>query len=107
MPENIDGFTARKEHEFYSELREQEQEIDNTMNTVTMKNTYTPRPLRESRQDRNTARIQSDIDLMRVMYAERRNINNPRHQAVVGWSLVTVAIGAPAIAAAIFHFLSI
>jgi hypothetical protein len=67
-----------------------------------MRHTYSPRPLRESSQDRNTARIQADIDLMRAMYSERRSYNNLRHQAIVGWSLVTVMVAAPVIAAIIF-----
>jgi len=67
-----------------------------------MKHIYSPRPLRESRQDRQTSEIQHDIDFMRKMYAERRSYNNVRHQALVGWSLVTLIVAVPIVAAIIF-----
>jgi hypothetical protein len=60
-----------------------------------MKHTYSPRPLRETAIDRKTADIQRDIDLMRAMYAERRNINTPRNTEMIGWSLVAIGVGLP------------
>ena len=60
---------------------------------------YTPRPLRESREHKTAEHIQQDIDLMRAMYAQRRNLNHARHESVVGWSLVAVAIALPVIVA--------
>jgi hypothetical protein len=61
---------------------------------------YSPRPLREHSADRKTAaQIQADIDLMGAMYAERRSLNHRRHEAMIGWSLVAVAIGFPIVAA--------
>ena len=67
-----------------------------------MRHTYSPRPLRESSQNRHASAIQADIEFMRAMYAQRRNLNTPRHQSLVGWSLVTVMAAAPVIAAIIF-----
>lgn len=64
-----------------------------------MKHTYTPPPLRESSPQKSTADIQRDIDLMRVMYAQRRNLNSQRYSEMVGWSLVIVGIGLPIIIA--------
>jgi len=64
-----------------------------------MKHTYTPPPLRESHGKNTAADIQRDIDLMRQMYAERRSYNNLRHEAMVGWSLVTIGVAIPIIIA--------
>jgi hypothetical protein len=64
-----------------------------------MKHTYTPPPLRESRPHKSAADIQRDIDLMRVMYAERRSMNRIRQETMIGWSLVAVAVGLPIIIA--------
>lgn len=65
-----------------------------------MKHTYTPPPLlRESSQRKSTADIQSDINLMRAIYATRRNENHRRHSEMVGWSLVIVAVGFPVLCA--------
>jgi len=68
-----------------------------------MKNTtahsYRPRPFRESYGSRTAHDIQRDLELMRAMYAQRRSLNHPRHQSMVGWSLVTVAVVAPIVAA--------
>ena len=60
-----------------------------------MKHTYTPPPLRESYGKNNAADIQRDLDFMRQMYAERRSLNHHRHEAFIGYSLLTVAIGFP------------
>ena len=60
---------------------------------------YTPPPLRESYGKNTAADIQRDIDLMRKMYAERRSYNNLRHEAMVGWSLVTIGVAIPIIIA--------
>lgn len=70
-----------------------------------MKYTHQPRPLRESYGSRQAHDIQRDLELMRAMYAQRRNLNTPRHQAFVGWSLVTVIIAVPAIAALVIILL--
>lgn len=64
--------------------------------------TYRPRPLRESNgQNRQAKDIQREIDLMRQMYAERRNENSHRQDNMVGWGLITVALAVPLIAAII------
>ena len=67
-----------------------------------MKNTYQPRPFRESYGSRDAFEIQRDLERMRTDYAQRRSLNTPRHQSLVGWSLVTVMAAAPVIAAIIF-----
>jgi hypothetical protein len=69
--------------------------------TTTMNTTYhySPRPLRESSPRKSASQIQQEIDLMRAMYAERRSLNHRRHEAMVGWSLVIIAIGVPIVAA--------
>lgn len=54
---------------------------------------------------KTTQDIQRDIEFMRAMYAQRRSMNNPRHQAMVGWSLVAVVLAVPAIVAAIIILL--
>jgi len=59
------------------------------------------RQYQPERQNRQASAIQSDIDFMRAMYVQRRNLNHARHQAMVGWSLVTVVIAVPIIAALI------
>ena len=64
-----------------------------------MKHTYTPPPLRESYGKNTAADIQRDINLMRKMYAERRSYNNLRHEAMVGWSHVTIGVAIPVIIA--------
>lgn len=51
------------------------------------------------RQNKTAAQIQADIELMRLRYAERRSLNHPRHEALVGWSLVAVGVIVPVIAA--------
>ena len=65
---------------------------------------HTPQQAREyiaERQNKTAAQTPAEIDFMRAMYAERRSLNHPRHQAMVGWSLLTVALVAPIIAALI------
>jgi hypothetical protein len=52
-------------------------------------------------QNKTANAIQSELEFMRRMYAERRSLNHPRHEALVGWSLLTVALAVPAIAALI------
>ena len=62
--------------------------------------TYRPRPLRESNgQNRQAKDIQREIDLMRAMYAERRNANCTSRDAMVGYSLLTIALGVPVLVA--------
>jgi len=56
-------------------------------------------------QNKSAAQIQAELDFMRSMYASRRSLNRPRHEALIGWSLVTVALAVPAIAAAMFILL--
>jgi hypothetical protein len=63
--------------------------------------TYSYRPLRESRQDRQTQEIQRDIDFMREMYAARRSANHQAHNAFLGRALL-VAMSVPAIATLIY-----
>ena len=70
-----------------------------------MKHTYTPPPLRESYGKNTAADIQRDIDIMRKMYAERRNMNQPRGVTMMGYSILTVIFVAPLIAAVIYHIL--
>jgi hypothetical protein len=58
------------------------------------------RQYQPERQNRTAAAIQSEIEFMRAMYCQRRCLNRRRHEAMVGWSLITVAVAVPAIAAA-------
>ncbi len=60
---------------------------------------YSPPPLRESSPHKSASDIQRDIDLMRAMYAERRSLNHIRHETMIGWSLVAVAVGIPVLIA--------
>lgn len=53
------------------------------------------------RRNKSTAEIQADIQLMRLAYAERRSLNHHRHEAMIGYGLLAVALGVPVIAAAI------
>jgi hypothetical protein len=49
--------------------------------------------------------IQREIDFMRAMYAERRSMNHPRHEAMVGWCLVGIGVAVPVVAAVCVIFL--
>ena len=51
------------------------------------------------KQNKSARDTQRELDFMRAMYAERRNANCRRHEAMVGWSLVAVAIGFPVLVA--------
>jgi hypothetical protein len=62
-----------------------------------MKTRYTPPPLRESREHKTIEDLQQELNLMRAMYAQRRSLNRPRHDAMVGWSLVAVGVLLPII----------
>lgn len=64
-----------------------------------MKATYSPRPLRESREHKSADIIQQEINLMRAMYAARRNANHHKHSEMIGWSLVAVGVGLPILVA--------
>jgi hypothetical protein len=48
-------------------------------------------------QNQQARYIQSDIDTIRLNYEARMNLNQYRRVRMVGWSLVIVAIGVPAI----------
>jgi hypothetical protein len=50
-------------------------------------------------QNKTTAQLQAELDFMRAMYAQRRSLNHRRHEAMIGWSLVAVALGLPILAA--------
>ena len=55
-------------------------------------------------QNQQARHIQSDIDSIRLAYEARMNLNQYRRVRMVGWSLLTVALGVPAIAAAFVIF---
>ena len=50
-------------------------------------------------QNKTAVAIQSELEFMRRMYAQRRSLNHRRHQAFVGYSLLTVALGFPILVA--------
>ena len=52
-------------------------------------------------QNKTATAIQAELEFMRAMYAQRRSVNHRRHEALVGYSLLTVALAVPAIAALI------
>jgi len=67
-------------------------------------NTYdrAPYAIREyiaEKQNKSAQDIQRDLDLMRAMYALRRNLNAQKHSEMVGWSLVAIAVGVPLLVA--------
>ena len=67
--------------------------------------TYTPRPFRESHGKETAEDIQRDIELMRRMYAERRSLNQPRGDRMVGFALLRTVFVAPFLAALIYHII--
>jgi hypothetical protein len=50
-------------------------------------------------ENTSSAEIQRELDFMRAMYAERRSLNHPRHEAMVGWCLVGLGVAVPVVAA--------
>ena len=50
-------------------------------------------------QNKSAKDIQSELEFMRAMYATRRNLNRRKHEEMVGWSLVIIALGVPILAA--------
>jgi hypothetical protein len=50
-------------------------------------------------QNQQARHIQSDIETIRLNYEARMNLNQYRRDRLVGWSLLTVALGVPVIAA--------
>jgi len=51
------------------------------------------------KQNKSARDTQRELDFMRAMYAERRNLNSRRHTEFVGWSLIIVAVGFPILVA--------
>lgn len=64
---------------------------------------YIPSPLRETPEHKRTELIQQEIDLMRAMY-QRQLDNQDRRDAMIGYSLLTIALALPVIVAAIVIF---
>jgi hypothetical protein len=50
-------------------------------------------------QNQHARHIQSDLDTIRLNYEARMALNQYRRDRMIGWSLVTVALGVPVIAA--------
>jgi len=40
---------------------------------------------------KTTAQMQAELDLMRVMYARRQSLNQPRRDRMIGWVMVLLA----------------
>ena len=64
---------------------------------------YIPRPLRESREHKTADHIQQELDLMRAMYSQRRSLNQPRGDRMVGFALLTTIFVGPFLAAFIYY----
>ena len=46
---------------------------------------------------KTTAQLQAELDLLRVMYARRQSLNQPRRDRMIGWIMIllsTIAISA-------------
>jgi hypothetical protein len=52
-------------------------------------------------QNKTACQIQDDLDTIRLNYQARMNLNQYRRDRLVGWSLLTVALAVPSIAAAL------